>query len=406
MSVPVNQDVQRFHDECLVFLAYTVTPIHLTRTGASLSHMTEWLDGPQVDLPKLKAGGVDALFLSVGSDSVISEPTATRVWATQPPKTGLRPVFSGPAEVKRILWGIDALHRMIENNNQAIELALSASDVERIVARGKIAGIIHITRGAIDDDLAVLRTYHRLGVRAMQIAYDDGSPTWVDGCNSAPNANGLSDFGRQVVREMNRLGILIDLAHASDRAYADVIVASEKPVISSHSGARALCNVWRNLNDDTMRQLAAHGGMLGAYFCSDYLDESFLAQESATAFRDNVVRRHLELAQRYRDDPWALAAALREPVPSPAEDAPAKTISPIEILLDHIDYSIGIVGEDNFCLGSDFGGIDDEGVTGLAEPSKMANLTDALLARGYHKETVRKILGTNLLRFFRVVAGD
>jgi membrane dipeptidase len=211
-------------------------------------------------LPKLREGGVDAVFLSVGSETVTVDLDPLGYWATTPPrKFCFQPVFRGPALVKRILWSIDALQRMVEKNNDVIELALCAADVERIVAKGKIAAILHITRGAIDDDLAVLRTYHRLGVRAMQIAYDDGEPAWVDSCHARPVANGLSDFGRDVIHEMNRLGILIDLAHASDKAYADVIATSHKPVISSHSGARALCNVWRNLSDDTMRQLAARG---------------------------------------------------------------------------------------------------------------------------------------------------
>ena len=400
-------EARRFHDESLVFLAYTVTPVRLTRQGASLRHMAEWLDGPRVDLPKLKQGGVDAVFLSVGSESLLVESVSNAIWATQPPQKRLmRPVWSGAAAVKRILWGIDALHEMMAANSDVIELALGAADVERIVAKGKIAGIIHVTRGDIDDDLAMLRTYWRNGVRAMQIAYDDGRPGWVDACSYPPVAHGLTDFGRDVVREMNRLGMLIDLAHASDAAYAAVLEVSSQPVISSHSGSRALCNVWRNLSDDTFRALAAKRSLVGAFFGSGYLDERYWDQPAAHIFREQAYRRQAALAAQTWDDPLDLALALRSPAPSDEPPPPLPQTSPLSVLLDHIDHSVQLMGEDYVCLGSDFGGIDSDGVAGLDEPSKLPNLTAALLERGYLPTTVRKILGTNLLRLFREVVGS
>lgn len=403
----MTDEVRRFHDQCLVFLAYTVTPIRLTRQGASLAHMRQRLPPAQLDLHNLKEGGVDAVFLSAGSDSAPLANSADLVWATKPPdRLYMRPVWTGAAQIKRVLWSVDALHRLIEENDDLIELALSADDVERIAARGKIAGLLHVTRGAIGDDLNALRTYYRLGVRSMQIAYDDGDPTWVDSCHSPPAAGGLSDFGRDVIAEMNRLGMIVDLAHASDKAHADVIAVSSRPVLNSHSGARALCNVWRNLTDETMRRLAARGGMLGAFFGSGYLDPAFLRQTSARGVRDEKVRRSLELQERFKDDPLGLALAIRDPGPGGAPaSATARQVSPISVLLDHMDYCMAIVGEENYCLGSDFGGIDDDGVQGLTDASTLANLTAAMLARDYDKEKARRILGTNLLRFVREVCG-
>ncbi len=407
---------RRFHAESLVFLGYTVTPVQVTRTGATLAHMAQRLPGARIDLPKLKEGGVDAVFLSAGSESISTGATGRVLWMSDPLPTErrLRSVFSGPSQIKRMLWSIDALHRMIAANDDVIELALCAADVERIAAKGKIAGVLHLTRGAIDDDLAALRAYYGLGVRAIQLAYDDGTPGYIDACHAPPAAGGLSGFGREVIAEMNRLGMLVDLAHASDPAYDAVIAASTQPVFSSHSAARALCDVRRNLTDETMRALVAKDGMLGMFFGSGFLDPHYWDQPAANSFRQGILQRHLALAAAYADDPFGLAEALRAPAPSPdalaaaastsAAPLPPLRSSPMSALLAHFDHCIGVMGDEHVCLGSDFGGIDDDGVIGLDEPSKLPNLTAALLAHGYTPDTVRKLLGTNLLRLFREVA--
>lgn len=405
---------RRFHAESLVFLGYTVTPVQVTRKGATLAHMAQRLPGTRVDLPKLKEGGVGAVFLSAGSESISTGAAGRAMWTSDPlpAQRRLRSVFSGPAEIKRMLWSIDALHRMIAANDDVIELALCAADVDRITAKGKIAGILHLTRCAIDDDLAALRAYYGLGVRAIQLAYDDGTPAWIDACHAPPEAGGLTSFGREVVAEMNRLGMLVDLAHASDAAYDAVIATSTQPVFSSHSAARTLCDVRRNLTDETMRALVAQGGMLGMFFGSGFLDPHYWDQPAANGFRAGIERRHLELAARYADDPFALAEALRAPAPSPdalaataaAGPLPPLRSSPMSALVAHFDHCIGVMGEDYVCLGSDFGGIDDDGVVGLDEPSKLPSLTAALLQHGYTRDTVRKLLGTNLLHLFRQVA--
>jgi membrane dipeptidase len=293
---------------------------------------------------------------------------------------------------------------MIEANHDSVELALTAEDVERIVKGGKIAAVLHLTVATIDDDLSILQTYHRLGVRAIQIVYDESSPTWGDSSQSPTGGKGLSEFGYTVIREMNRLGIMIDLAHASDRTYEQVIAASEQPVISSHSGARAVCDVTRNLTDDIMRQLAARGGCIGMYFGSNYLDDGFLNQPGAIAYRQGIIQRHRELASQHADDPLGLAVAMREP-PLSAEEPPLRRNASMAQLLEHFNHCIGVVGDDHICLGSDFGGIGDEGVVGLDEPSKLPNLTAALLQQGYGAESTRGMLGGNLLRLFGEVVG-
>lgn len=316
-------------------------------------------------------------------------------------------IFTGHLEIKRVLWNIDAMRRMIDDNHDIIELALCAADVERIVAKGKIAVILHLTNCAIDDDLAVLRAYHGLGVRAIQIAFNYDTPTWVDSCYS-PRTEGLTAFGEEVIHEMNRLGMLVDLAHASDTAYAKVIDTSKQPVYSSHSGARARCNMWRNLTDETLRHLASRDGLVGAFFGSNYLDPYYWDQEAALALRTVGNERVRALAERYADDPFALALALRTPAPETSTAGSLRArpkSSPISALLDHLDHFVEVIGDDYVCLGSDFGGIGRDGVIGLDEPSKMPNLTAAVLARGWSHERTQKVLGTNLLNLFRTVTG-
>jgi membrane dipeptidase len=403
----VDADVRRFHDDCLVFLGYTVAPVVVTPGGAELGQMRDWLPGPRVDLPKLKAGGVDAVFLSTGLETIHVERWENSLWATEPPgRQVLRPVFTGPAVVQRVLRNLDALHRMMAENGDVIELALTADDVQRIAAKGKIAGILHLTRCAINDDLAVLRMYHRLGVRAIQIAYDDGEPSWVDGGQMPPVAGGLTPFGRDVIAEMNHLGMLIDLAHASDASMAAVLDVSSQPVIASHSAARALCNVWRNLPDEAMRRLAAGDGLLGMFFGSGFLDPSYWDQPAALAFRGDLVTRDLELLERHREDPFALAAALRT-ADGPTGAPPAARPVPVSLssLVRQFDYCVRVMGEDHVCVGTDFGGIRDDGVLGCDEPSKLPKLTGALLDHGFSREVTEKLLGLNLLRLFRTVAG-
>ena len=405
---------RELHHNSLVFLAYTVTPVRVDRHGASLAHMAQRLPGTRVDLPKLKGGGVDAVFLSVGTESISTGEGGRTMWVTDPlpARRRLRPVFRGAAEIKRVLWSIDALHDLAARNDDVLELAFTAADVERIAAKGKIAGIMHLTRCAIDDDLAALRAYHGLGVRGIQLAYDDGSPAWIDACHAPPDAGGLTDFGRDVIAEMNRLGMLIDLAHASDAAYDAVLAASAQPVISSHSAARSLCPVRRNLTDETLRSLASRGGMLGMFFGSGFLDNSYWDQPAAYAFRGGIMQRHLALAAQHADDPFALAESVRAPAPPPdalaaqaaSDPLPPLRSSPMSALIAHFDHCIRVMGEDSVCLGSDFGGIDDDGVIGLDEPSKLPNLTAALLEHGCSPVTVRKLLGTNLLQLFRAVA--
>jgi membrane dipeptidase len=400
-TLTVSEEVRQFHDDCLVFMAYVVTPLRLTRSGASLLHMAQRNPGPSVDLPKLKAGGVDAAFLSVGVDRIIITGDAPRPGDPWPVT---RAIFRGPAEIKRTLWGIEAFHQMVEANRDTVELALCAEDVERIVRNGKLAAILHLTVASIDDDLSILQTYHRLGARAIQIVYDESIPTWGDSSQARDGGRGLTKFGYEVIREMNRLGMMIDLAHASDRTYEHVIEASEQPVISSHSGARAVCDLTRNVPDEIMRKLAARDGIMGMYFGSNYLDEGFLKQPGAIAYRQQIVKRNDDLAKEFAEDPLGLAVAMRAPRPNGIEPPPRQNAS-METLLAHFNHCVSVVGDEHICLGSDFGGVADEGVIGLDEPSKCPNLTAALLDQGYSREATRRILGENLLRLFGDVVG-
>ena len=340
----------------------------LERAGGDLAALDIAQPQPRLhtDLPRLRAGRVGAQFWSayVTVDSI-----------------------AGGAALRHALREIDMVHRLVARYPE-LELARTAADIERIHRQGKIASLIGVEGGhAIQGSLAALRLFHALGVRYMTLTHT-ATTDWADAATDFPRHRGLSEFGEEVVREMNRLGIFVDLSHTSPETMKDALRVSRAPVIFSHSSARALVDHPRNVPDDVLRLLPANGGVVMVTFVPGFTAPGSREWE---ARRDSVAERlRAEL-----DDPAEIARRLR--AWSEANPAPASSIAAIA---DHIDHIRRVAGIDHVGIGSDFDGISSTPV-GLEDVSRFPYLFAELLRRGYSEEDVKKIAGLNLLRAMR-----
>jgi membrane dipeptidase len=321
----------------------------------------------QTDIARLKAGGVGGQF-----------------WSVYVP-----PDLAGQTAVTATLEQIDVVHRMIRKYPDAFELALTADDVERIFKKGKIASLVGMEGGhAIDNSLAALRMFHRLGARYMTLTHGRNVP-WADSCSDTPAVGGLSAFGEEVVREMNWLGMLVDLSHVSPDAMTDAIRVAQAPVIFSHSSARALNDVTRNVPDNVLRMLPKNGGVVMVTFVPGFLSPK------VEAWDDTRSAEQARLRQQFPNDEAAVKSALATWMK--ANPAPRATVADVA---DHIDHIRTIAGIDHIGIGSDFDGITTV-PEGLEDVSKFPALTAELLRRGYKDDEVKKILGLNVLRVMR-----
>ncbi|HWB00280.1 MAG TPA: dipeptidase [Pirellulales bacterium] len=321
----------------------------------------------QTDIPRLRAGGVGAVFWS----------------AYVPADTAL----AGTA-LRDTLEQIDLIQQLAERWPAVFELALSADDVERIHASGKIASLVGVEGGhSIQNSIGTLRQLHRLGARYMTLTHSD-SLDWADAATDEPRSGGLSPFGEEVVREMNRLGMLVDISHVSIDTMRDALAVSSAPVIASHSSARAVADHPRNVPDEVLERIAANGGVVMVNFYS-----GFVVPESAAARKDMFeVRRRLRAELR---DPAKVDAAYdRWLAEHPIQQGTLKNV------VDHIDHIVQVAGIDHVGLGSDFDGVAMTPV-GLEDVSTFPSITAELLARGYKPAEVQKILGLNTLRVLR-----
>ena len=322
------------------------------------------------DIPRLRAGGVGAQFWSV---YVPADPAER----------------NGQSAVTQTLEEIDTVHRMIRRYPETFELALTADDVMRIFRKGKIASMIGMEGGhSIDDSLAALRMFYRLGARYMTLTHSKNTG-WADAATDEPKSGGLSPFGEQVVREMNRLGMLVDLSHVSPGTMEDAIRVSTAPVIFSHSCARALDDVPRNVPDDVLRLLPKNGGVVMVAFYPVFLSPTVAAWDNEQTAEEN------RLKQQFPGDASAVKSGLDAWVS--AHPAPRATVADVA---DHIDHIRKVAGIDHIGLGSDFDGMPSAPL-GLEDVSKYPAVTAELLRRGYGDGDIRKILGLNLLRAWR-----
>ena len=341
-------------------------------------------------LEDFQKGQVDAIVHGMGVEEIFR--SDVREGIIDPPEVGkdiCDNLFEGPDVVKRVLQRVDEIfERSVRQHPDAVELSLRYSDVKRIARAGKIVVVPMLNAGWIHNDLAVLRMYHRMGIRVFALTHI-AAFDWVDSSGELNPKSGLSDFGREVVRECNRIGMLVDVSHASDQAFWDTIRTSSKPIIATHSGCQALCYVQRDLTDEMLRALAEYGGVVRIFTVPSYLDTKALNDMMETRFLPDYTDRDLRLARQF-SNPWEIAAAIRNTLDSHSY-VEEIDLPPIDAFLDHIDHVA--VSSDN------------EPVEALEDRSKWPNLTRGLVKRGYSDRDIRKILGENFLRVWDQTAG-
>jgi len=297
---------------------------------------------------------------------------------------------------RRTLDMIDSVYRAVERHPRDLMLATSVVDIRRAKRQGKIAALMGIEGGhAIEDSLPTLREFYRLGVRYMTLTWNNTN-NWADAGRGEKKHHGLSDFGKEVVREMNRLGMMVDVSHVSDETISDALDVSKAPIIASHSSARALSNVPRNIPDDLLKRIAKNGGVVQVNFYSEFVDEKTVGPQSAER-EARLKAQQAAIDAKYKDDPER-----RGEESDKLEAANPLPPLPISKLIDHIDHIVKVAGIDHVGIGADFDGANDM-PEGAQDVSMLPNITYELLKRGYSEQDIRKILGENLLRAFAEV---
>jgi membrane dipeptidase len=329
-----------------------------------------------IDIPRMREGGLDALFFSIWVPSEVT----------------------GPPAVKRALDQIDAVREAVRRHPNDLMLATSADGIRRAVAEHKIAALMGIEGGhMIDEDLRLLRDYAALGVRYLTLTHFKNN-TWADSSTDKPAHNGLTAFGKDVVRELNRLGVMVDISHVADKTFYDVLAVSKAPVIASHSSCRAISNHPRNMTDDMMRALAKNDGVVMINYHVSFLSDEFRVASEKLA--GDVVAQMKAMTEKCGGDE---ACSTLQSSRADREMMKAGKLPMVswEKIVDHIDHAAKVAGVDHVGLGSDF-----DGATmpfGMDDASMLPKLTDALLKKGYSDEDVAKILGGNLLRVMEAV---
>jgi membrane dipeptidase len=302
---------------------------------------------------------------------------------------------------------LDCLPRTFESNREAIEPAFHSADIDRINAEGKIASILAIENGmAIDDSLETLRHYYDRGVRLMTLTHNVSTDWCISSADTSPAFSGLSDFGRDVIRAMNDLGMIIDVSHVSAGSIEAILEISCKPIMASHSCVRALCDFHRNLTDEQIIAIAESGGVIGVNFCPDFLSPASFAASGAVITADMERYRRWEKfftgwcsAEEYERGKSAMQPFLDE-----WEQAIRGTGVSVREVADHIQYIADLVGPEHVGIGSDFDGI-SFAPQGAEDCSKLPNLVAELAERGYAGDDLKAILRDNFVRIFRTVCG-
>jgi len=324
-----------------------------------------------IDIPRMKEGGLSAIFFSIWIPSKIL----------------------GPEAVKKALDQIDAVRETVRKNPNDLMLATSAADIREAKKQHKIAVLMGVEGGhMMGNDLSVLRTFAALGVRYMTLTHMDNNE-WADSSTDKPAHNGLTDFGKDVIREMNRLGIIVDIAHVSDKTFYDALETSKAPVFSSHSSCRAICQAPRNMTDDMIRDLAKHGGVIQINYHVGFLSQEFRDFEKAHPEAEKEINE--EVKKRCGDNE-ACRLTTGDQVVRDFMQAGKLPKVDWTVIVDHIDHAVKIAGADHVGLGSDFDGAVMP--LGMQDVTHIPQITDALLKKGYSESDIRKILGENTLR--------
>ena len=328
-------------------------------------------DDGNIDVPRMKEGGLTGIFFSIW----ISSKTL------------------GPQAVQKALDQIDAVRETVRKHPNDLLLATSATDVREAKRQHKVAALMGVEGGhMMGNDLSVLRTFAVLGVRYMTLTHMDNNE-WADSSTDKPAHNGLTDFGKDVVREMNRLGIIVDISHVSDKTFYDALETSKAPVFASHSSCRALCQAPRNMTDDMIRDLAKHGGVIQINYHVGFLSQEFRDYEKAHPEAEKEIKE--EVAKRCGDNEACKIVAGDQVVRDWMAAGKLPKVDWMAIV-DHIDHAVKIAGVDHVGLGSDFDGAVMP--IGMQDVTHIPQITDALLKKGYAESDIRKILGENALR--------
>jgi membrane dipeptidase len=380
-DTPISAKARAIHDSALVIDTHADTPQRFLDEKFDLGS-TDPNDVGHISLDKAKRGNLGAEFFSIWVD----------------PETNQGHFAQHTFDL------IDSVYEQAARHPDRMMMAFSTTDIERAHKEHKLAALMGIEGGhSIENDMHLLRDYYRLGVRYMTLSWSNTNE-WADSSGDINDSkvqhhNGLTDFGKQVVLEMNRMGMMVDISHVADKTFWDAIATTKAPVIASHSSARALTNAPRNMTDDMLRAVAKNGGVVQVNFFSGFLDEDY-RKASAAQSKDQAAA-----IQKYID-------SLR------AEGKPVNYIEvnrldrewmakiprpPFKDLIDHIDHIAKVAGIDHVGLGSDFDGVSGATPQGMDSAADLPKITQALLDRGYTADDIKKILGGNILRVFRQV---
>lgn len=324
-----------------------------------------------IDIPRMKEGGLGAIFFSIWIPSKIT----------------------GPEAVNRAMTQIDAVREQVRNHPKDLALATTAAEIREARKQGKIAALMGVEGGhMINSNLGVLRSYAALGVRYMTLTHS-GNDEWADASTDKPVHNGLTEFGKDVVREMNRLGMIVDISHVSDKTFYDVLETSKAPPFASHSSCRAVCDAARNMTDQMIKDLAAKGGVIQINYHIGFLNQEFRDAEKAKPELEKEIQA--EINKRCGDNE---ACQLIEGDRVVREYVVAGKLPKVDFakIIEHIDHAVKLVGADHVGLGSDFDGAMMP--FGMEDATKLPKITEGLLQKGYSEGDVRKILGENTLR--------
>jgi membrane dipeptidase len=299
---------------------------------------------------------------------------------------------------------IDSVYEQAAHHPDRMMMAFSSADIERAHREHKLAALMGIEGGhSIENDMHLLRDFYRLGVRYMTLSWSNTNE-WADSSGDIDDPkvqhhNGLTDFGKHVVLEMNRLGMMVDISHVADKTFGDAIATTKSPVIASHSSARALVNAPRNMTDDMLKAVAKNGGVVQVNFFNGFDDENFRKALEAQA-KDQAAA-----IQKFIDDQKAQGKPVDYVQVDRIERVWMAKIPrpPLSSLIDHIDHIAKVAGVDHVGLGSDFDGVSGATPQGIDSAADLPKITQALLDRGYSAADIHKILGGNLMRVFREV---
>lgn len=379
-SEDLNKKAEQIHDKIVSIDTHTDTPLNFLDEDFDIGKWNNYdSTRTRVDFPRMKAGRLDASFMAV--------------FIGQGPRTE-----EGNQKAKlRALEIFSALHEKVKLYPQQAEIGLKSNDVQRIKQKGKSTVYIGVENGyPIGNDLSMIKEFYDLGARYITLCHTRNN----DICDSStdkkgPEYNGLSSFGENVVKEMNMLGMLVDVSHISDSAFFDVLKISKVPVMASHSSVRAICNNPRNFSDEMLYALKENGGVIQICILSDYVKESQPYPERDSAFQ--------VLREKYNHFEGLTEEQYHEAVKEwrATDKLYPKELAAVSDVVDHIDYVVNTIGIDYVGIGTDFDG--GGGVNGCKDVSEMKNITIELLKRGYNKQEIEKIWGGNFLRVFKEV---